>query len=115
MTTVHEQETFDFAPIIAPKQQAGETIQQRFEAFHLLNPWVMDALVRLTRDLVARGRSKVGIGMLFEVLRWQYQRATTDVASDFKLNNNYRSRYARAIVAAHPEWDGVFETRELKA
>ena len=33
---------------------------------------------------------------------------------DFKLNNNYVSRYARLIMAQEADLEGVFETRERK-
>ena len=48
-----------------------DTIQSKFEDFHRINPWVFDRLERLTIDLLARGQAKVGLKMLFEVLRWQ--------------------------------------------
>jgi hypothetical protein len=87
-------------------------IQEDFEQFHRRNPWVYGALRELTADLVQRGRRRIGVGMLFEVLRWQVARGTFDAASDFKLNNNYRSRYARLLDIEFP---GVFEMRELKS
>ncbi len=86
------------------------SIQEKFEAFHRNNPWVYQALRELTADLVQRGVRKIGMKMLFEVLRWQVARTTTD--TDFKLNNIYTSRYARLLDAEFP---GVFELRELKA
>lgn len=119
MTSTHDvvqtrgQLTLDLQPIVTPKHVAGATYQQRYEAFHALNPWVLDVLEKLTRDYLAAGRRRVGIGMLFEVLRWQYGRQTT--GDEFRLNNSLRSRYARALIALHPEWDAVFETRELTA
>lgn len=91
----------------------GETIQQRFESFHQLNPWVYDALEMLTRDWLSRGRSRIGIKMLFEILRWQYGRSTA--GDEFRLNNNMTSRYVRLLLDNHPEWSHVFQTRELKA
>ena len=97
------------------RHEKGLSIAEQFAAFHESNPWVYDALVELARDLLNRGRERVGIGMLFEVLRWHYQRNTTDPGSDFKLNNNYRSRYARLIMAAEPDLRRVFETRRLRA
>lgn len=93
----------------------GGSIQSDFEDFHRLNPWVLERMIGMTRDLARRGRRKVGIGMLFEVLRWQYAMSTTDTHSEFKLNNNYRSRYARLIMELCPDLDGIYETRELKA
>ncbi len=100
-----------FVPLIPA---VGETHQDRFESFDRANPWVYDALVDLTRDLVHRGRKRVGIKMLFEVLRWEYERSTVG-DSEFKLNNNFHSRYARKIMGSEPDLEGVFEVRELKA
>lgn len=91
------------------------TLQEKFERFDELNPWVYRQLVRMTLDLVERGRRRIGIGMLFEVMRWNWFMTTTDPDSDFKLNNNYRSRYARKLMDEYPELDGIFEVRELKA
>jgi hypothetical protein len=91
----------------------GGSLTEQFIRFHRANPWVYDALVTLARDLVHRGHRRVGIGMLFEVLRWQYQMRT--VGDDFKLNNNFRSRYARLIMGSEPDLADVFETRELRS
>lgn len=91
---------------------ATEPLAAQFAEFHAANPWVYTRLRALTADLVAHGRTRIGIGMLFEVLRWQTAMATHDAHSDFKLNNNYRSRYARLLDAEFP---GVFELRELKS
>jgi hypothetical protein len=108
--TATEQLALDIQPIVAPE---GKTIQARFESFHERNPWVFRALEKLAQTYLATGNSKVGIGMLYERLRWEYGIST--IGSRRRLNNNLRSRYARALVAAHPEWDGVIETRELRA
>jgi hypothetical protein len=97
-------------PVAVP---ASDSIDAAFDAFHTANPWVYKALVSLALDMHVRGRQRVGIGMLFEVLRWQHALATVDDASEFKLNNNYRSRYARLIMATVPALDGIFETRKL--
>lgn len=108
-----EQLELDMQPYVKPDYVEGETIQQRFESFHKMNEWVLESLERLTADWLERGHKRVGIGMLFEVLRWQYSRQT--VGEALKLNNSYRSRYVRLMVERHPEWDDVFETRVLKA
>ncbi|GAA1919907.1 hypothetical protein [Streptantibioticus ferralitis] len=91
---------------------ATATIQQQFEEFHRLNPWVLKALESLTADYLARGARRVGIGMLFEVLRWRYTTATE--GDEFRLNNNFRSRYVRLIVERHPQWQSAFEVRSLR-
>lgn len=103
---------FDVAPVFVAAAPA-DTIEEAFLNFHQANPWVYRALVQLARDMVRRGRRRIGIGMLFEVLRWQWTLGTVDPASDFKLNNNYRSRYARLIMATEHDLGDVFETRVL--
>lgn len=107
-----EQLTLNIAPLIPA---VGDTIQDRFESFHASNAWVYEALEQMTADLVARGRRRVGMKMLVEVIRWNYARQTVDPASGFRLNNDYTSRYARLLIDAHPTWADVFETRELRA
>ncbi|MCX4666428.1 hypothetical protein OG453_07065 [Streptomyces sp. NBC_01381] len=102
------------APLRHPDTSGdGLTIQERFEAFHRLNPWILEQLEVLTADCVDRGLRRVGIGMLFEVLRWQYGRATR--GEPWKLNNDFRSRYARRLLEQHPEWLPLFETRQLRS
>ncbi len=54
--------------------------------------------------------------MQFEVLRWEWTIAgLPDDAEEWKLNNNYTSRYARLIMDENPLLVGLFELRELKA
>ena len=100
------------APVPVTTSSAG-TIEEAFLRFHEANPWVYEALVRLARDLHRRGRRKIGMKMLFEVLRWQHSISTVDESSDFKLCNNYTSRYARLIMRNEADLVDIFETRKL--
>ena len=91
------------------------SIDSRFQAFHARHPDVYEYLVSFAYQAIDAGRTRIGIGMLFEVLRWEWTiTGLPDDAELWKLNNNYRSRYARLIMADHPELDGLFEVRELK-
>jgi hypothetical protein len=108
-----EQSSFEFAELVTPASPRSATLQQRFEAFHLANPWVLAELERMTAELAAAGRTRIGVKMLFEVIRWQHDRSTS--GSEFKLNNNYTARYVRLMLGRHPEWAHMFELRELKA
>ena len=109
-------QSVDVDPTLASwAEPPPDSIEARFALFHEANPWVYAELVRLTRELVRRGRCRVGIKMLFEVLRWQYQMRTDDPTSDFKLNNSLTSRYARRIMEHEPDLAGIYETRQLKA
>lgn len=99
--------------VVTPDAMPEATIQERFEAFHAANPWVLTFLEGRTREWLASGRSRLGIGMLTELLRWEYGRQTTgDV---FKISNDYRSRYVRLMIQRNPEWREVFVTKTLTA
>ena len=91
------------------------TPAERFVQFHTNNPQVYSALKSMTAELVNRGRRRIGINMLFEVLRWNYYMETSDPNSDFKINNNYAPYYARLIIDENPQWEKVFELRTIRS
>lgn len=99
------------APTVHVNHARGATLPEMFQAFHAANPHVYHALRRLAVGMVRRGQARIGIKMLFEVLRWQYAMSTTDAHSDFKLNNSYAPFYARLLMDNEPELAGAFELR----
>ena len=103
----------EIEPLVVPAQVPGQSIQAQFEAFHALNPWVLRRFESMTEDCINRGFQRIGIGMLYELLRWQYGAVTR--GDEFRLNNNYRSRYVRLLIEEHPSWAALFETRSLRA
>lgn len=104
-----------FAPELDdPRYSTAPTLDNQFWTFHTANPHVYAGLVVLARALRARGHDRLGIGMLFEVLRWQHMLHTDDPVTPFKLNNNLRSRFARLIMETEPDLTGAFEIRELR-
>lgn len=98
-----------------PNLPSTATIQERFEAFHEANPWVFKAYVREIYHARAIGFKRVGIGFITELLRWQYAQKTKDAASAFKINNDYRSRYARLIAKLIPDLSNFITSRELRS
>lgn len=97
--------------LVEPDYGPDESLDERFAVFHMLNPHVADRLEDLACQLVAAGRTRIGVKMLVEVLRWQQQLDT--IAEPYKLNNSYSSRYARLLADRNPCLAGVFETRVL--
>lgn len=87
------------------------TPAEKFERFHSANPIVFLKLQEMTEEMVERGRNRIGIATLFEVLRWNFYLRTNDPESEFKLNNDYRAFYARLLMDRHPEWGQIFELR----
>lgn len=89
------------------------TIQQRFEEFHKENPHVYELLVRYADAVRERGWENYGIGAVFERIRWHIDIETKDDRG-FKLNNDFRSRYARKLMQEHPRFYGLFRIRKLR-
>lgn len=100
------------AQTVRPQTERGATIAERFEAFHQANPQVFAMLRSLALGTKARGVRKWSIKAAFELLRWQYALQTR--GEEYKLCNDYHSRYARLLMERVPELDGFFETRELR-
>lgn len=91
------------------------TAEERFLAFHRDNPDVYQSLVDLARQAMRRGKTRVGMKMIWEVVRWDRFMLTEDSSSEFKLNNNYHSRYARLIMQQESDLVGIFEIRGLRS
>lgn len=90
----------------------------QFLRFHLAHPEIYAELLRLSRRAKASGRRRLGIRMLWEVMRWNLtvvtgrrsgRRALGD--DEFALNDHWPPFYARLLMSAHPELDGLFELR----
>jgi hypothetical protein len=88
--------------------------EQRFEAFHSANPHVYAELRRLALEAKRNGARKIGIRMLWEVMRWNqrgYLHTDDPNSSTFKLNDHYPPFYARLLTTQEPELAGLFELR----
>lgn len=90
-------------------------IDREFRQFRQEHPEVEHELVRLARKAKAAGRERIGVGALWEVMRWSFWMRWNPGEEPFKLNNNHRSRYARLLMRKYPEFEGLFETRRLRS
>lgn len=103
-------------PTVQPQRAVpGQSLEEQFKAFHEANPHVYSALRSLALDMRRRGNRRIGMKMLFEVLRWHYWMTTDDQNSDFKLNNNYTAYYARELMANESALVDAFEVRERRS
>jgi hypothetical protein len=104
--------SFEMKPIV--QTSSAGSIDEAFQMFHAANPQVYELLVDLARRAKGRGRTRIGMKMLYEVARWHfYLSANKD--DEYMLNNNYTSRYARLIQDREPDLSGMFETRRLRS
>lgn len=89
------------------------TIQARFEKFDAENPSIRRLFIQYANEALKAGRRRIGAKAIAERIRWQAMVETW--GDEFKINNNYVSRYARAVAQQRPELAGLFETRTLKS
>lgn len=78
------------------------------------SPQVWAIIRERALEMLERKR-QFGIGMLFEVVRWQMRRDWDKDVQGFKLNNNHRAYAARDLIAEFPEMADLIETRETRA
>jgi hypothetical protein len=97
-------------PIKRVNEVEGESIQEKFERFHNENPQVYQKLREIGLWCRRQGKT-MGIGAMYEILRWQFGIQTT--GSPYKLDNDFRSRYSRLLMQSEPELEGFFRIREL--
>ena len=88
-------------------------IRDRFVKFHLENPDVYVRIVGIARQMKQRGVVKMGISLIYDRLRWLHFLETRGEEA-FKLNDNYRSEYARLVMAQQSDLVGFFRIRSLR-
>lgn len=91
-------------------------IYRQFVEYHTKHPEVYFQLRDLALQWKRAGNSKCGIGMLFEVMRWNSAlRPDKDEEADFALSNNFRSHYARLLMKHEPELEDLFDIKPLRS
>lgn len=103
---------FELAPTVKFSAPKTATIDERCDAFIAANPHVWRTFVRLCVDMKRRGLRQWSSKAAFEVMR--YMATVQSVGEDFKLPNDFTSRFSRKAMDEVSELVGFFETREIK-
>lgn len=112
MTTLRERVRADHGQLEI--WTTSERLDRAFEDHRTAHPEVYGRLLVLARHAKELGWRRIGIGFLWERMRFEFGPHERDAAG-FACNNSLRSRYARALVRENPELEGLFEMRKLKA
>ncbi len=102
-------------PLFPSASGEPSKLEKAFWKFHNSNPKVYRLLVIFGRQWRRKfGPDAVmGIGQLFERVRWEVAIKTSD-GLGFKLCNNHRAFYARLIMERNPDLEGVFHLRKQR-
>ena len=87
----------------------SSSTKHNFAKFHSSNPDVYKIFADLARKMKNSGKKKYSAETLVNVIRWEKDLVT--YGDRFKINNNYRSIYARMFVYFNPKFKGFFEMR----
>lgn len=109
---MNEPTLLDLLGIVDGNAPHDATPAEKFQAFHNANPHIYRQLESLAQEMVNRGRTRIGIRMLWETLRWNYSVSVVSDDAIAKLNNNHTPFYARMLLDVHPDWTGLFQLRE---
>ena len=85
-----------------------------FEKYDAENPHVWKLFERFTFEAIDSGRRYFSISLITERIRWELY-ITTKSDDGFKINNNHRAFYSRKFMERHPQWSGLFRTRQSVA
>jgi len=82
---------------------------EMFLQYDAENPEIWAEFESIALDLIKRGRTHYSAYAILEVIR---HHTIINGSDEFKVNNNYRSGYARKFAAKYPKYRRFFELRE---
>ena len=85
--------------------------EAEFEEFDRRNPDVWRLFERFTLLAIGSGRAHYSAEAILQRLRWHVD-IDTRSADGFKINDHFRTFYARKFIALHRAHARFFETRE---
>jgi len=90
-----------------------KTIQESFDSFIEKSPFIWEMFKAQVFRAKNKGFKRIGSKSIIEYLRWncKFERLADE---DFKINNNYTSRFARKFKEEYPDYPIEFEERILK-
>lgn len=87
------------------------TIEERFSLFNAQNPHVLQEMLRLARQKLEHGETRIGAKALWEQLR---ESIRVNKLGTYKLDNSLTALYARALIEIDARLASVIETRRRK-
>lgn len=90
----------------------AQHIVRKFSKYHVENPRVFELFKKYSYQLKNSGVKHYGVGAIMERIRWHIAVETT--GDEFKINNNYRSCYARLLITKDPWFETFFKTRRTR-
>lgn len=100
--------TWDFTTKPPPGSNA-----ERFIEFHTANPHVAELLADYALQACERGRTKIGMWLIWQRARWDIAFQVDDI-DKYKMPDKIIAYYTRFLMHTYPELQGFFTTRSIR-
>lgn len=87
-------------------------IDIQFAVFHEAHPELYKEFVKRTFALINRGKTHYSADAILHIVRYHSEVDGRNM-EEYKINNNYSSRYARLFIKDHPAHEDFFKTRKI--
>lgn len=94
---------------LTAEEWAALTTPEKFERFHAANPDVYRTIVEHAREWRAAGSGKLGMSLLFGMVRWVIALRTK--GDPLRINDHYVPYYSRLIMWQEADLRELFDTR----
>jgi hypothetical protein len=74
------------------------TLQEAFDCFHALKPWIYDKFCQTADLLIARGLTHASSTMILEAIKLEH---ALRAGEELKIANNHRAYYAKLWLEDH--------------
>jgi hypothetical protein len=91
----------------------SKTDKETWWEWHKKNPHVYALFEKFSLQAIGSGRENFSHWLIMNRIRWET--AITTTGDEFKIRNDFIAYYARLFMARHPEHDGFFRIKKMKA
>jgi len=91
------------------------TIAERFAEFDAAHPEVYAMFRQFALELLAAGRDRGSAEQIIQRIRWETNIRADRGGCDLKINDHFRTMYARKLAGADERFRSFFEFRQRRA
>lgn len=99
-----------FFPPPNPGSEQDTKRWRDFRQYDKDNPDIWKHFIAKAKEAYDRGYRKLGSRFIFQWIRWETERPVNSCKS---VNHNFSPYYARKFMQEYPEYEGIFELRQL--
>lgn len=92
-----------------------KTLLEKFKKYHQDNPHIFQELWAIAKSVRDAGANRVGIEFVVHRLRWLSNIEKVQTNCEYAFDERYKTFYARLLMMADPDLEGLFRTKKTRA